>query len=97
MAYKNNYLQSTSCLEKSTGFNCWKDVIVKFAKHECSQSHKDAVLKTVTLPSTTKGVGEMLTTALASERSQRRKCFLKLLSNVRFLARQGLAFRGDGA
>ena len=100
MAYKNKYLQSTSCLEKSfvshTGFNCWKDAIVKFVKHECSQSHKDAVLKTVTLPSTTKDVGEMLTTTLASERSQRRKCFLKLLSNARFLTRQGLTFRADG-
>ena len=53
-------------------------------------------MKTVTLPLTTKDVGEMLATALASERSQRRKCFLKLLSNARFLARQGLAFRGDG-
>ena len=50
MAYKNSYLHSTSCLEKSftsTGFNCWKDAIANFPKHECSQSHKDAVLKTI--------------------------------------------------
>ena len=57
MAYKNNYLHSTSCLEKFfiyTGFNCWKDAIAKFTKHKCSQSHKDAVLKTITLPSTSR-------------------------------------------
>ena len=33
---------------------------------------------------------------LAKQRLERRKCFLKLISNVHFLARQGLAFRGDG-
>ena len=54
------------------------------------------MLKTITLPSTSKDVGETLATQLASERSQRRKCFLKWLSNARFLPRQGLAFRGDG-
>ena len=54
------------------------------------------MLKTITLPATTGNVGEMLSSQLAKQRLERRKCFLKLLSNVRFLARQGLAFRGDG-
>jgi len=35
-------------------------------------------------------------TQLAKDQSERRKCFLKLLSNVHFLSRQGLAFCGDG-
>ena len=70
MAYKNNYLHSTSCLEKSFISTGWKDAIAKFTKHECNQSHKDVVLMTITLPSTSRDVGEMLTTQLALERSQ---------------------------
>ena len=37
----------------------------------------------------------MLSSQLSRDRLQRRKCLLKLLSNARFLARQGLAFCGD--
>ena len=37
----------------------------------------------------------MLSSQLAKERLERRKCFLNLLSNARFLSRQGLAFRED--
>ena len=44
----------------STGFCNWKDATTKFAKHEGSQCHKEAVLKSVTLPSSTRNVGEML-------------------------------------
>ena len=98
VAYQNNQLQSAHCLEKtfiSTGFSNWKDAIAKFTKHEGSHCHKDAILKTITLPATTNDVGELLSSQLAKERLERRKCLLKLLSNVRFLSRQGLAFRGD--
>ena len=44
----------------------------------------------------TRNVEEMQSSQLAKEQLEHRKCFLKLLSNARFLARQGLAFRGDG-
>ena len=47
------------------------------------------------LPATTRDASEMLSSQLARDRLQRRKCLPKLLSNARFLARQGLAFRGD--
>ena len=97
--YQNNQLQAVHCLEKSfisTGFSNWKDTVAKFNKHEGSRCHKDAVLATVTLPAATRDISKLLSTQLAKERSERRKCFLKLLSNVRFLSRQGLAFRGDG-
>ena len=92
-------MNSVSNLEQtfiSTGFSNWKDATSKFNKHESSQCHKEAVLKTITLPATTGNVGEILSSQLAKQRLERRKCFLKLLSNARFLARQGLAFRGDG-
>ena len=99
VAFQNNHLQSVSCLEQtfiSTRFSNWKDATTKFNKHEASQYHKEAVLKTITLPATTGNVGEMLSSQLAKQHLESRKCFLKLLSDARFLSRQGLAFRGDG-
>ena len=66
----------------SMGFSNWKDAIVKFSKHEGSQCHKDSVLKTVTLPTTSSDVGEMLSSQLARERMHRCKCFLKLLHSM---------------
>ena len=51
--------------------------------------------KTITFPSTTSDIGEILSSQLAKERLERRKCLLDLLSNARFLSRQGLAFRSD--
>ncbi len=80
----------------SKGFTNWKDATVKFAIHASSKCHKEAVLKMVTLPSSTKNVDEALSTQLRKEKLERRQCFLKVLSNVRFLARQGLPLRGHG-
>ena len=79
----------------STGFSNWNDATAKSSKHKGSLCHKDSVLKTITLPATTSDVGEMLSSKLAKERLQGRNCLLHLLSNARFLSRQGLAFRGD--
>ena len=59
-------------------------------------SHKEAVLRSVTLPKETKDVGEMLSQEYADEKKENRECLLKILSNIRFLARQGMALRGDG-
>jgi hypothetical protein len=79
----------------SRGFHNWKDATVKFKLHSSSNCHKEAVLKMVTMPSS-KNVAESLSSQLAMEKLERRQCFLKILSNVRFLARQGLPFRGHG-
>lgn len=69
---------------------------MRFAGHEASVCHKDAVLKVVTLPATTKNVGESLSNLHAQEMKENRQCFLKLLGNAQFLARQALPFRGHG-
>ncbi len=50
----------------------------------------------VTLPAT-RDIGETLSRQHAKEKEGNRKLLLKILSNIRFLARQGLAFRGDGS
>ena len=97
-AYQQKHLHVVSCLEKhfiSTGYSNWKDAVSKFTKHDSSRCHQESVLKTVTLPSTTGNVGEMLCSQIATQWSERRQCFLKVLSNVWLLARQGLALRGD--
>ena len=90
MTSANDTLEQTFI---STGYTNWKDALVKkrgFAAHEQSKSHQHAVLCTVTLPRTTADVGELLNETLAKEKSIAREVLLKILSNIRFLARQAL-------
>ena len=48
------------------------------------------------LPATTKDIGEQLSQQHAKEKESNRKMLLKILSSIKYLARQGLALRGDG-
>ena len=77
------------------GFSNWKDATVSFRKHEASAVHTDAVQATLA-PKTCPDVAEMLSSELARQKADNRQCLLKILSNLRFLARQGLAIRGSG-
>ena len=63
----------------------------EFDNHQRSSSHKEAVLKVITLPATTVDTGETLSSQHQCEKLERCHCFLKIISNIRFLARQGLA------
>ena len=57
IAYSEGKLQSVGGIEStytSKGYNNWKDAAVKFSSHEVSVYHKNAALKTITLPSTQK-------------------------------------------
>ena len=80
----------------SKGYCNWKDVIVAFGKHEKSDCHKSAVEAIVTLPIQCKDNAERLSKQIASDKLNNQQCLLKIGSNVRYLARQGLAFRGNG-
>ena len=80
----------------SRGFSNWKLATSVFRQHELSNCHKEAVEKIITLPATTADVGEMLSKAHAQEKSENRQVLLTILSNLRFLARQACAIRGDG-
>ena len=53
--------------------------------------HKEAVEKIVTLPAATTDVCELLSGMHAQEKIENRQCFLKILSNLRFVAHQGCA------
>ena len=50
----------------------------------------------VTLPSSTQNVAESLSNVLKKEKLERQQCSLKVLSNIRYLARQGIPLRGHG-
>ena len=54
------------------------------------------MLKVLTLPRTTQDVGETLSSIHKQDKQQQQQVLLKILSNVRFLARQALPLRGDG-
>ena len=58
--------------------------------------HLEAVERYVVAPSEAMGdIIEMMSSAHTLERQQNRKMLLKVLGNIRYLARQGLPFRGD--
>ena len=78
----------------SKGFSNWKDATISFRQHERSLCHKEAVEKLLTLPATTTDIGEMLSSTLVQEKAENRHCLLKVLSSLRFLARQGCGIRG---
>ena len=76
------------------GFSNWKPAADKFSGHENSKCHKESILKIITVPSTTVDVDESLSKQLEQDKRANRHCFLIVLSNMRFLARQGLGIRG---
>ena len=81
------------------GYANWKDASGKtgaFCKHESSSVHKQAVEVIYTLPRTTPDVGELLSTAHASEKESNRRYLLKVAQAIRYLAKQGLPLHGDG-
>ena len=67
-------------------FTNWKDATVKFANHERSDFHKAC---TEAL-STTVDIRDMLNKQAVNEKQVNREYLLKVLSTMRFLARQGL-------
>ena len=76
------------------GFAYWKDATIAFKKHASSDCHKEAVEVSIVLPRSCPDVGEMLSSHHSQQKKDNRECLLKILSNLKFLARQGLALRG---
>ena len=75
----------------------WKDVCVVFAKHKRSSFHKRAVEAVITIPATTRDVADSLSSQAVQTKKEHRPCLLKVMASLRFLARQGLAIRGDSS
>ncbi|CAF4270051.1 unnamed protein product [Rotaria sp. Silwood2] len=74
------------------GFNCWKNALAKFERHENSQCHTDCIylVKQQCKPS----VAAQISLVHQNQQAQRRKMLLVQLKSIKFLLRQGLALRG---
>ena len=75
------------------GFSNLKKALQRFTAHEKSEMHREAILKLSAMSSAV-DVGVQLSTQHEAEMRNNRAMFLKLLECVRYLARQGLPFRG---
>ena len=72
-----------------------KKALEKFREHEISVMHKEAILKlAATNNSTAKGIDAQLSAQLDANQRHHRQMLMKLLSCIKYLARQGLPFRG---
>ena len=83
----------------SIGYKSWSQAATKgrgFDKHVNSDSHKEAHYRYHVAQDESGDIGDQLFSALQAEKSENRHALLKILSNVRFLARQALPLRGSG-
>ncbi|KAI4824444.1 hypothetical protein KUCAC02_012955 [Chaenocephalus aceratus] len=76
----------------NTGFNNWKKALEKCSVHKHSQCHTLAVMTRIQEP---EPVNVQLSRELERRQQQARRNLMKIVEGVRYLARQGLAFRGD--
>ena len=83
-------------IQVSKGYCNWKNATAAFQKHQQSSCHREAVDVMITLPNTTIDIGEQLVKQHAKEKECNRRMLLKIISSIRYLAQQGLPFRGDG-
>ena len=80
-----------------SGFHSWKEAIRCLNTHEQTSTHKNAVELLITIPETTRDVGEMLSSSLAVKKKANRQVLTKIAQNILFLAKQGIPQRGDGS
>ena len=72
-----------------------KKALERFHEHEISVKHKEAILKlAATNNSTAKGIDAQLSAQLDANQRHHRQMLMKLLSCIKYLARQVLPFRG---
>ena len=81
-----------NCFVKD-GFCNWKNALAKMDEHERSEMHREAVVKLAATASSTH-VGAQLNAQHSLDQQHHQHMLTKLLSSIRFLARQGLPLRG---
>ena len=77
-------------------FSNWKDTTRCFHKHETTVTHKEAVEYMVTLLATTINIGGLLSFNYANQKQANSEYLFKVIQNIKFLTKQGLALQGDG-
>ena len=75
------------------GFGSWNKALERLTDHEQSQMHKESVEK-LAAQSSSADIALKLHAQCRESQCFHREMLIKLLSSVRFLARQGLPFRG---
>ena len=98
MALKHKKMQ-TSRSDPSfiyKGFNYWKDGTIRLCSHESTSFHKEAMQVVLELPKQCADIGERLSKQHSDNKKRNREWLLKILASMRYLARQGFSFRGDG-
>ena len=78
---------------KDNGFQNWRKALQRFDEHEKSEMHNEAAVKLAAKSSTT-DVAAQLNTQHKTDQAFHRDMLMKLLSCIKFLARQGLPLRG---
>ena len=66
-----------------------------FKKHKANQCHKETNEAITLLPKQVGNIGEMLSKKHSDQKAANKEVFLRILQNLRFLTRQGLALRGN--
>ena len=87
-----------SCNKQSSafvdeGFPNWRKALQRFGEHEKSEIHKEATVKLSARKSTV-NITCQLSVQHESDTKFRQKMLLKVLTCIRYLARQGLLMRG---
>ena len=81
------------------GYTNWKKALEKnkgFAKHQASDCHKEATERLITAPTTAKGdIAYLIDENSQAIEQNNREMLLKILSSIRYLARQSLPLRGN--
>ena len=62
-----------------------------------SACHREAIEAVETLPAQVQDIGELLDASTQNEKALNRCIFKRILQNLCYLARQGLALRGHGS
>ncbi|XP_035984432.1 zinc finger MYM-type protein 1-like [Fundulus heteroclitus] len=75
----------------TSGFKNWKKALEKFKAHENSHTHHHAVSVTA---QESHPINAQLSSALATQQGDNRHCLEKIVSSIKYLARQGQALRG---
>lgn len=83
-------LESTFSVD---GFTNWRDPGRAFNKHERSAQHKESLLRWTSYCKKM-NVAAQLNSQICQEQEKNRAVLMKILTSIRFLARQGLAVRG---
>ena len=80
----------------SDGFKNWKKATDKFSMHELSDCHRKAYERETKIKAQVQDVGEVLSAQTIDVKARNRRNLTKIIDATRYLARQGIALRGDG-